>query len=159
VLDLGSGSGTDSFAAGVLVGAEGHVTGVDMTDEQLAKANALRDAAGMGNVEFVRGYNQDPAVPDASVDLVITNGVINMAPDKAAVCRFPARGQSFLNGREGQARRRTQLALIASKEMLLMPYVALAPCAELDRNWYCGLSCIVVTRSPASSMLARYALT
>ncbi len=91
VLDFGSGSGTDSFAAAVLVGAEGGVTGVDMTEEQLAKANALRDAAGMGNVEFVRGYIQDPAVPDASVDLVISNGVINLAPDKAAVFRAAAR--------------------------------------------------------------------
>jgi SAM-dependent methyltransferase len=91
VLDFGSGSGTDSFAAAVLVGAEGRVTGVDMTDEQLAKASALRDAAGIGNVDFVRGYIQDPTVPDGSADLVISNGVINLAPDKGAVFRAAAR--------------------------------------------------------------------
>jgi arsenite methyltransferase len=90
VLDLGSGSGTDSFAVAALVGAEGHVTGVDMTDEQLAKANGLRDAAGMSNVEFVRGYIQDPPIPDASVDLVVSNGVINLVPDKDEVFRAAA---------------------------------------------------------------------
>ncbi|MBD0324040.1 MAG: methyltransferase domain-containing protein, partial [Aldersonia sp.] len=56
VLDLGSGSGTDSFALARLVGAEGHVTGVDMTEEQLAKAERLRAQASWQNVEFVRGY-------------------------------------------------------------------------------------------------------
>jgi arsenite methyltransferase len=91
VLDLGSGSGTDSFAAAVLVGAEGHVTGVDMTEEQLAKANGLRDTSGFSNVEFLRAYIQDPPIPDASVDLVISNGVINLAPDKDAVFRAVAR--------------------------------------------------------------------
>ena len=56
VLDLGSGSGTDSFAVASLVGPHGHVTGVDMTDEQLAKADRLREQAGVTNVDFVRGY-------------------------------------------------------------------------------------------------------
>jgi arsenite methyltransferase len=91
VLDLGSGSGTDSFAVAALVGAEGHVTGVDMTDEQLAKASELRDAAGMGNVEFARGYIQDPPMRNASVDLVVSNGVINLVPDKDEVFRAVAR--------------------------------------------------------------------
>jgi arsenite methyltransferase len=91
VLDLGSGSGTDSFAVAALVGAEGQVTGVDMTEEQLAKASRLRDAADMGNVDFVRGYIQEPPVPDASVDLVVSNGVINLAPVKDEVFRAAAR--------------------------------------------------------------------
>jgi ubiquinone/menaquinone biosynthesis C-methylase UbiE len=91
VLDLGSGSGTDSFVLAHLVGAEGHVTGVDMTDEQLAKAERLRAETGSTNVEFVRGYIQDPPVPDRSVDLVVSNGVINLAPDKSAVFRAAAR--------------------------------------------------------------------
>ena len=91
VLDLGSGSGMDSFALGALVGETGSVTGVDMTDEQLAKANRLREAGNVGNVTFVRGYIQDPPIPAASIDLVVSNGVINLAPDKAAVFRAAAR--------------------------------------------------------------------
>jgi ubiquinone/menaquinone biosynthesis C-methylase UbiE len=91
VLDLGSGSGTDSFAVAALVGAEGHVTGVDMTDEQLAKASGLRDGAGIANVDFIPGYIQNPPIPDVSVDLVVSNGVINLVPDKDEVFRAAAR--------------------------------------------------------------------
>lgn len=91
VLDLGSGSGTDSFVIAQLVGDDGHVTGLDMTDEQLAKAERLRAETGRRNVEFVRGYIQDPPLPDASVDLVVSNGVVNLAPDKSAVFRAAAR--------------------------------------------------------------------
>jgi len=91
VLDLGSGSGTDSFALAHLVGPDGHVTGLDMTDEQLTKAERLRTEFGRNNVEFVRGYIQDPPIADGSVDLVVSNGVINLAPDKAAVFAEAAR--------------------------------------------------------------------
>ena len=91
VLDLGSGSGTDSFAIAHLVGGDGHVTGLDMTDEQLAKAERLRAEMDRNNVEFVRGYIQDPPLPDNSVDLVVSNGVVNLAPDKSAVFRAAAR--------------------------------------------------------------------
>jgi len=91
VLDLGSGSGTDSFALAHLVGPDGHVTGLDMTDEQLTKAERLRTEFGRNNVEFIRGYIQDPPIPDGSVDLVVSNGVINLAPDKSAVFRAAAR--------------------------------------------------------------------
>ena len=85
VLDLGSGSGTDSFAAAALVGATGQVTGIDMTDAQLAKAEHLRAAATLGHVRFVEGHIERLPVPDASCDLVISNGVINLCADKSAV--------------------------------------------------------------------------
>jgi ubiquinone/menaquinone biosynthesis C-methylase UbiE len=91
VLDLGSGSGTDSFATATLVGPTGHVTGLDMTDAQLAKAEALRSDAGLDQVDFVRGYIERPPLSDASVTLVISNGVINLSADKAAVFREVAR--------------------------------------------------------------------
>jgi len=91
VLDLGSGSGTDAFAVAARVGDGGHVTGLDMTDEQLAKAEGLRVAAGLDNVEFVHGYIADPPFPGASFDLVVSNGVVNLAADKAVVFQAAAR--------------------------------------------------------------------
>jgi arsenite methyltransferase len=91
VLDLGSGSGTDAFAAALLVGPTGQVTGVDMTDAQLAKAERLRAVAGFDHVRFVSGRLEDLPVPDASFDVVISNGVINLCPDKSRVFREAAR--------------------------------------------------------------------
>jgi ubiquinone/menaquinone biosynthesis C-methylase UbiE len=92
VLDLGSGCGTDSFAAATLVGASGTVVGVDFTAEQLAKARRLADAAGLSYVEFREGRIEAlPGVHDNSVDCVISNGVINLAPDKARVFAEAAR--------------------------------------------------------------------
>ncbi|HYU84446.1 MAG TPA: methyltransferase domain-containing protein [Kribbellaceae bacterium] len=91
VLDLGSGSGTDTFAVAALIGGHGRVTGVDMTDAQLAKAEALRAVAGFDQVEFVRGYIEEPPLADASCTLVISNGVVNLSADKAAVFREAAR--------------------------------------------------------------------
>jgi len=85
VLDLGSGSGMDSFLASLAAGRDGQVIGVDMTDEQLAKAAGLAAEAGIDNAEFRQGYIEDPPVEAASVDCVISNGVINLSPDKAAV--------------------------------------------------------------------------
>ncbi len=84
VLDLGSGSGTDSLLA-ALAAAEGRVVGIDMTDEQLAKARRLAEEAGIGNAEFRRGIIEEPPVEGGSVDCVISNGVVNLSPDKAAV--------------------------------------------------------------------------
>jgi arsenite methyltransferase len=84
-LDLGSGSGMDSFLASLAAGRDGRVIGVDMTDEQLAKATRLAAEAGIENAEFRQGYIEDPPVDVASVDCVISNGVINLSPDKAAV--------------------------------------------------------------------------
>ena len=91
VLDLGSGSGTDSFIAAHLTGTTGHVTGVDMTDAQLAKARRLRDALGLRHVAFVEGFIEEPPAEPESVDVVISNGVVNLAPDKHAVFRSAAR--------------------------------------------------------------------
>ena len=91
VLDLGSGSGTDSFLAALAAGSEGHVVGVDMTDAQLAKAIGLAAEAGFAQVEFRKGYIEQPPVDEASVDCVISNGVINLSPDKPAVFAAAAR--------------------------------------------------------------------
>jgi arsenite methyltransferase len=92
VLDLGSGAGFDAFLAAREVGAGGHVIGVDMTDEMLAKARANADAAGLGRlVEFRKGLIEALPVEDASVDAVVSNCVINLVPDKAAVYREVAR--------------------------------------------------------------------
>jgi len=85
VLDLGSGSGTDAFIASHYVGPVGRVIGVDMTDAQLEKSNELRTRHGYTNVEFRAGYLESLPVEDASVDVVISNGVVNLAPDKHQV--------------------------------------------------------------------------
>ncbi len=85
VLDLGSGSGMDTFIAALKVGARGKVIGIDMTDEQRTKSERLRDRDGFHNVTYMKGYIENVPVPDASIDVVISNGVINLAPDKAKV--------------------------------------------------------------------------
>ena len=85
VVDLGSGSGMDAFLAAREVDPGGEVIGVDMTDEQLAKARRLADRDGFSAVRFEQGYLEDAPVPDASADVVISNGVINLCDDKKAV--------------------------------------------------------------------------
>jgi arsenite methyltransferase len=85
VLDLGSGSGTDAFLAALAAGEAGSVIGVDMTAEQLTKSTDLTAAAGIGNAEFRRGQIEGPPVDPGTVDCVISNGVINLSPDKSAV--------------------------------------------------------------------------
>jgi SAM-dependent methyltransferase len=87
VLDLGSGSGMDTFVAALKVGRSGKVVGVDMTDEQRAKANRLRERDGFANVTYLKGYIEHVPQPPASFDAVISNGVINLAPDKSKVFR------------------------------------------------------------------------
>jgi arsenite methyltransferase len=91
VLDLGSGSGMDSFLAALAAGSSGRVIGVDMTDKQLAKAEHLAHEAGFASVEFRQGYIERPPVEDATFDCVISNGVINLSPDKPAVFAAAAR--------------------------------------------------------------------
>jgi ubiquinone/menaquinone biosynthesis C-methylase UbiE len=77
----------DTFFASLKVGRHGKVIGVDMTDEQLAKANRLRDLYQFTNVTYLKGYIEDVPYPPASVDAVISNGVINLAVDKTKVFR------------------------------------------------------------------------
>jgi arsenite methyltransferase len=91
VLDLGSGSGMDSFIAALQVGPTGRVLGIDMTDEQLEKAESLRRRHGFAQVRFERGYAEELPVEDGGYDVVISNGVINLAADKEAVFREIAR--------------------------------------------------------------------
>lgn len=91
VVDLGSGSGMDSFLAARTVGPQGRVTGIDMTDEQLGKARRLAEAALLMQVEFRKGYIDGTGLSGGSWDAVISNGVINLAPDKPEVFREVAR--------------------------------------------------------------------
>jgi ubiquinone/menaquinone biosynthesis C-methylase UbiE len=91
VVDLGSGSGMDAFIAARTVGPAGRVTGIDMTVAQLAKARRLAREHGLTTVEFRQAYIDDTAVPAGDADAVISNGVINLAADKAAVFREAAR--------------------------------------------------------------------
>jgi arsenite methyltransferase len=85
VLDLGSGGGIDCFLAARQVGHSGYVIGVDMTSEMLDKANQNKANMGVTNVEFRRGRIEEMPVEDNSVDVVMSNCVINLSPDKAAV--------------------------------------------------------------------------
>jgi arsenite methyltransferase len=91
VLDLGSGSGTDVFAAAVLTTAAGQVTGVDITDEQLAKATRLRNRDGFTNVEFVATAMEELPFADETFDVVMSNGVVNLSLRKRAVFSEAAR--------------------------------------------------------------------
>ena len=87
VLDLGSGSGMDSFIASLITGPTGSVIGLDMTDAQRAKAERLRRRDGVRNITFVKGYIDAAPFEDGSFDAVISNGVINLAVDKPQVFR------------------------------------------------------------------------
>ena len=85
VLDLGSGAGTDSLIAAQMVGPQGSVTGIDMTPEMLVKARAAAAEMGVTNIAFVEGEAELLPFADASFDVVISNGVIDLIPDKDAV--------------------------------------------------------------------------
>lgn len=87
VLDLGSGGGIDCFLAGRQVGDSGYVIGVDMTPDMLMKANSNKVKMGVHNVEFRRGQIEALPVTDNSIDVVMSNCVINLSPDKPAVFR------------------------------------------------------------------------
>jgi SAM-dependent methyltransferase len=91
VLDLGSGGGIDVLLSAGRVGPAGRAFGLDMTDEMLELARANQKAAGAGNVEFLKGHIEDIPLPDDSVDVIISNCVINLSADKAAVFREAAR--------------------------------------------------------------------
>ena len=85
VLDLGSGAGSDSLVAALQVGPEGSVTGIDMTPEMVEKARTGAAELGLGNVTFVEGEAERLPFADESFDVVISNGVIDLIPDKDAV--------------------------------------------------------------------------
>ena len=87
VLDLGSGGGIDVLLSAKRVGPTGKAYGLDMTDEMLELANKNAAEAGATNVEFLKGYIEEIPLPDSSVDVIISNCVINLAADKSAVFR------------------------------------------------------------------------
>ena len=91
VIDLGSGAGMDAFVAALKTGTQGSVNGVDMTNEQLAKSESLRRLHGFDSVNFIKGYIQATQFTDNRFDVVISNGVINLAVDKLAVFKEAAR--------------------------------------------------------------------
>ena len=91
VLDLGSGAGADVLISARRVGPSGRVFGLDMTDEMLEAARRNAAEAGVTNVEFLRGYLEEIPLPDATVDVVISNCVINLAADKSVVLAEAAR--------------------------------------------------------------------
>jgi arsenite methyltransferase len=91
VLDLGSGAGADVLISARRVGPAGRAIGLDMTDEMLERARANAQEAGVENVEFRKGYLEDMPLEDASVDVVISNCVINLSGDKPQVLREAAR--------------------------------------------------------------------
>jgi arsenite methyltransferase len=91
VLDLGSGAGADVLISARRVGATGKAIGLDMTDEMLALARTNADQAGVDNVEFVKGYMEHIPLADNTIDVVISNCVINLAADKRKVIAEAAR--------------------------------------------------------------------
>ena len=123
VLDLGSGSGTDAFCAAVLAGTTGRSVGVDFTDAQLAKASRLRNAAGLSQAMFVDARIEDLPFADDRFDVVMSNGVINLAPHKGLVFAEAARvlrpgGRlaitDIVSGRELKERTRRNVELWAA---------------------------------------------
>ncbi len=91
IADLGSGSGMDAFLAARQAGSAGETVGVDMTDEQLDKARRLAARDGHSSVRFEKGYIEQAPLADESIDVVISNGVINLCDDKQGVFREIAR--------------------------------------------------------------------
>lgn len=91
VIDLGSGSGMDAFLAAALVGPSGAVVGVDFTPEQVEKARRVAAEAGVDNIEFREGRIEDLPAADESFDCVISNGVVNLSPQKERVFAEAAR--------------------------------------------------------------------
>lgn len=87
VLDIGCGAGFDTLQAAMQVGPSGRVTAVDMTDAMLDKTRTGAAALGLTNIDVRRGFAEDLPTQDATIDVVISNGVINLCPDKMAVMR------------------------------------------------------------------------
>ena len=87
VADLGCGAGIDSFIAAHQVGPQGRVIGIDMTEEMLAKANEAREQAGLAQLEFRQGIFEELPIEDGWADVVISNGSVNLCPDKMQAFR------------------------------------------------------------------------
>jgi len=87
VVDLGSGAGMDSLLAALWVGDEGHVIGIDMTPEMLDRSRSMATKLGLKHLEFREGLIEELPVEDGWADVVISNGVINLCPDKMGVYR------------------------------------------------------------------------
>jgi len=87
VVDIGSGAGLDSILAARQVGAKGRVIGIDMTPEMLNKARANAEALQLTNIEFREGYAEALPLESGSADVIISNGVINLSPDKERVLK------------------------------------------------------------------------
>ena len=83
VLDIGCGAGVDTLVAAIMVGSEGHVTGIDLTPEMLKRATANLGKTSLKNVTFHEGSGEQLPFPDEAFDVVISNGVFNLIPDKA----------------------------------------------------------------------------
>ena len=91
VVDIGCGAGIDSLIAARMVAAEGQVIGIDMTESMLEKARQAAEEAGIENVEFRQGYGEELPIDDGWADVVISNGVLNLFPDKSAGLKEMAR--------------------------------------------------------------------
>jgi arsenite methyltransferase len=91
VVDVGSGAGIDTLIAAKKVGPDGRVIGVDMTSVMLEKARQAAEEAGLSNVEFHEGYAEELPVDDGWADVVISNGALNLMPDKASALQEMAR--------------------------------------------------------------------
>ncbi len=91
VVDIGSGAGIDSLIAAKMVGPDGQVIGVDMTSAMLQIARKSATEAGLGNVDFRKGLAESLPVPDRWADVIISNGVLNLVPDKLAALQEMAR--------------------------------------------------------------------
>jgi ubiquinone/menaquinone biosynthesis C-methylase UbiE len=91
VVDVGSGAGMDSLIAARMVGSTGHVVGVDMTPAMLQKARTAAAESGLNHVEFREGYSEALPVPSGWADVIISNGVLNLIPEKAVALQEMAR--------------------------------------------------------------------
>ena len=134
VLDLGSGAGFDSFLAAVQVGKSGRVIGVDMTPEMVAKARALAGTDEYSNVEFRLGEIENLPAADSSVDVVMSNCVINLSPDKQRVFH-----EAFRVLRPGG-------------RLAISDVIATAPLPEAIRNDLALYSCCVAGAATISEM-------